>query len=348
MNLSMKWLSDYVKFDMPMRDYCEAMTMSGSKVEGYETENENIKNVVVGKILQIDRHPDADKLVVCQVDVGEGEPIQIVTGASNLVVGDVVPVAKDKSLLPNGTKITKGKLRGVLSNGMLCSLGELGLTINDFPSAIEDGIFVLNADECDVTCGADIPKAIGLDDTTVEFEITSNRPDCMSVVGLARETAATLDLPFEEPNPVVKSQGDDINKYLSVKVENTANCLRYVARVVKNVKIGPSPRWMRERLRASGVRPINNFVDITNYVMLEYGYPMHAFDISYVKGNKIVVRDAKQGEKIVTLDGAERELSPEMLVISDEQAPIAVAGVMGGEYSGIMDDTNTIVFESAC
>ncbi len=348
MNLSMKWLSDYVKFEMPIRDYCEAMTMSGSKVEGYEIENENIKNVVVGKILQIDRHPDADKLVVCQVDVGEGEPIQIVTGASNLVVGDVVPVAKDKSLLPNGTKITKGKLRGVLSNGMLCSLGELGLTLNDFPSAIEDGIFVLNADECDTTCGAEIPNAIGLDDTTVEFEITSNRPDCMSVVGLARETAATLDLPFEEPNPVVKSQGDDINKYLSVEVENTTNCLRYVARVVKNVKIGPSPRWLRERLRASGVRPINNFVDITNYVMLEYGYPMHAFDIAYVNGNKIVVRDAKQGEKIVTLDGIERELSPEMLVISDEKAPVAVAGVMGGEYSGIMEDTNTVVFEAAC
>ncbi len=345
MNLSMKWLSDFVKLKVEPREFSERMSLSGSKVEGWEIEGEEIKNVVVGKILSIDPHPDADKLVICQVDVGEGEPLQIVTGATNLHPGDVVPVAKDHSVLPGGKEIRKGKLRGVVSNGMLCSLGELGLTAHDFPYAIEDGIFVLQED---CRLGQDIRSAIGLDDTCVEFEITPNRPDCLSVIGLAREVAATFgkDLTLHEPK--VQQETGDIHDLLSVSVENDKLCQRYVARMVKNIKIEPSPRWMRERLRASGVRPINNIVDITNYVMLEYGQPMHAFDYKYVKGGKIVVRNAKEGESIMTLDGVERQLSPQMLVICDEEKPSAVAGVMGGEYSGIMDDTNTIVFESAC
>ncbi len=345
MNLSMKWLSDFVKLKVEPREFSERMSLSGSKVEGWEIEGEEIQNVVVGKILSIEPHPDADKLVICQVDVGESEPLQIVTGATNLHPGDVVPVAKDHSVLPGGKEIRRGKLRGVVSNGMLCSLGELGLTAHDFPYAIEDGIFVLQED-CQL--GQDICSAIGLDDTCVEFEITPNRPDCLSVIGLAREVAATFQKSLTLHEPKVQRETGDIHDLLSVCVENEKLCQRYVARMVKNIKIGPSPRWMRERLRASGVRPINNIVDITNYVMLEYGQPMHAFDYKYVKGGKIVVRNAKEGESIMTLDGVERRLSPQMLVICDEEKPSAVAGVMGGEYSGIMDDTDMIVFESAC
>lgn len=268
MNLSMKWLSDYVDVDVTPREFSEAMTMSGSKVEGYEIEGEEISKVVVGKVLSIEKHPDADKLVVCQMEVGQPEPIQIVTGATNLTVGDLVPVCLDGAILPGGKKIKKGKLRGVLSQGMMCSLGELKLTKNDFPYAIEDGIFVLQED-CQI--GQDIREAIGLNDTCVEFEITSNRADCLSVLGLAREAAATFQTPLHWNKPEVKSCGGDINDELNVTVENTDLCTRYMAKMVKNVKIGPSPRWMRERLRASGVRPINNLVDITNYVMLEYG-----------------------------------------------------------------------------
>lgn len=346
MNLSMRWLSDFVKLEgVAPREYSERMSVSGSKVEGWEIEGEEIKNVVVGKILSIEPHPDADKLVVCQLDVGEAEPIQIVTGATNVFPGAIVPVAKDKSVLPGGKEIRKGKLRGVVSNGMLCSLGELGLTAHDFPYAIEDGIFIMQED-CQI--GQDIRTAIGLDDMTVEFEITSNRPDCLSVIGLARETAVTFGKELKLHEPKVEKETGDINEMLSVTVENPVLCQRYVARMVKNIKIEPSPRWLRERLRASGVRPINNIVDITNYVMLEYGHPMHAFDYKYVKGGKIVVRNAKEGESIMTLDGIERPLSPEMLAICDAEKPSAVAGVMGGEYSGIMDDTNTIVFEAAC
>lgn len=345
MNLSMKWLSDFVKLKVEPREFSERMSLSGSKVEGWEIEGEQIKNVVVGKILSVDPHPDADKLVICQVDVGEAEPLQIVTGATNVFPGAMVPVAKDQSVLADGKEIHKGKLRGVVSNGMLCSLGELGLTAHDFPYAIEDGIFIL---EEDCRIGQDIRSAIGLDDTSVEFEITPNRPDCLSVIGLAREVAATFDKPFTLHQPKLQQESGNIQDLLAVSVENPQLCPRYVARMVKNIKIGPSPRWMRERLRASGVRPINNIVDITNYVMLEYGQPMHAFDCRYVEGGKIVVRNAQPGESIMTLDGVERQLSPEMLVICDAKKPSAVAGVMGGEYSGIMDDTNTIVFESAC
>lgn len=344
MNLSMKWLSDYVKADVPIKDYCHALTMSGSKVECYEVEGSEISNVVVGKLLSVEPHPDSDHLVICQVEVGQDAPIQIVTGAPNVKAGDIVPVALSGSTLPGGIKIKKGKLRGVESNGMLCSIGELGVTKHDFPYAIEDGIFLIE-EECEI--GQDIHSAIGLDDTSVEFEITSNRPDCLSVIGLARETAATFNLPLTVKAPEFKGVDGDVNELLKVSIHNTEKCKRYCAGIVKNVKIGPSPRWMRERLRASGVRPINNFVDITNYVMLEYGQPMHAFDLRYVEGSHINVRNAVNGEKIMTLDGVERTLDENMLVIADEKKPVAVAGVMGGEYSGIMDDTTTVVFESA-
>lgn len=344
MNLSMKWLADYVDINVPIKDYCHALTMSGSKVEGYEEEGKEISNVVVGKILSVVPHENSDHLVVCQVEVGKEAPVQIVTGASNVNAGDIVPVALDGSTLPGGVRIKKGKLRGVESNGMLCSLGELGLDKRDFPYAIEDGIFIMQED-CEI--GQDIKSAIGLNDTSVEFEITSNRPDCLSVIGLARETAATYNLPLNVKAPEFKGVEGDVDSMLKVDIHNKEKCMRYCAGIVKNVKIEPSPRWMRERLRASGVRPINNFVDITNYVMLEYGQPMHAFDLRYVEGGHINVRNAVNGEKIMTLDGIERELSEDMLVIADEKKPVAVAGIMGGEYSGIMDDTTTVVFESA-
>ena len=345
MNLSMKWLGEYVDVDIPIRQFAADMTMSGSKVEGYETEGEELKNIVVGQVLAVEKHPNADTLVICSINVGREEPVQIVTGADNVVPGAFVPVALDNSIVHGGQKIKKGKLRGEVSEGMLCSLEELGLTVNDFPYAIMDGIFLL---EEDCVPGQDIQSAIGLNDTVVEFEITSNRPDCLSVIGLARETAATYDKDFTAPTPAMKGGGGDINELLSVTVENQELCTRYAAAAVKNVKIEPSPRWLRERLRASGVRPINNIVDITNYVMLEYGQPMHAFDLAHVKGGKIVVRNAVPGEMITTLDGVERRLEPEMLVIADEASPSAVAGVMGGEFSGVYEDTRMIIFESAC
>ena len=343
MNLSMKWLGDYVKADMPIKDFCHALTMSGSKVECYEKEGSNISNVVVGKILSKGPHENADALFVCQVDIGAEAPIQIVTNAKNVKEGDMVPVALDGAVLPEG-KIKKCKMRGVESFGMFCGLDTLGLTAHDFPYADPEGVFVI---EEDCKLGEDIHTAIGLDDTSVEFEITSNRPDCLSVIGLARETAATYGTELKVKAPEFKGVDGDINSMLKVDIHNTEKCQRYCAGIVKNVKIGPSPRWMRERLRASGVRPINNFVDITNYVMLEYGQPMHAFDLRYVEGAHINVRNAKNGEKIMTLDGVERELTDDMLVIADEKKPVAVAGIMGGEYSGIMDDTTTVVFESA-
>ena len=343
MDLSLRWLGDYVDTGVTPKQFCDAMTMSGSKVECYSEEADYITNCVVGKILEIVKHPDADKLQICQVDVG-GRTVQIVTAATNVFVGALVPVALDNSTLANGIKIKKGKLRGVVSEGMMCSVAELGVTVHDFPYAIEDGILIIQ--EC-CKPGDDIREALGINDTTVEFEITSNRPDCLSVIGLAREAAATFDKELHLPEPKVRHEEGNINDMLSVEVKNPNLCRRYVARMVKDIKIAPSPRWMRERLRASGVRPINNLVDITNYVMLEYGQPMHAFDYKYLKGGKIVVRNAKEGESITTLDGVERKLTPDMLVICDEERPSCVAGVMGGEYSGIQDDTNTVVFESA-
>ncbi len=347
MNLSKRWLHDYVNLDVSDKDFAAALTLSGSKVEGYETEGEELSNIVVARIESLEKHPDSDHLWICQVNVGAQENLQIVTGAQNLKEGDYVPAALDNSVVAGGKKIKKGKLRGVESAGMLCSLGELGLTVHDFPYAIEDGIFVLGED-CNLTLGMDIREATGFNDVVTEFEITSNRPDCLSIIGLARETAVTYGMDFVEPTPVVAPGEGDVNDLLKVKIEAPELCYRYVGAVVKNVKIEPSPRWMRERLRACGVRPINNIVDITNFVMLEYGQPMHAFDLRYLEGNEVIVRNAKTGEKITTLDGIERELSEEMLVIADSKKPVAVAGVMGGEYSGIMDDTDTIVFESAC
>ena len=345
MNLSMKWLSEFVTLDpMSPREFAEAMTMSGSKVEGWEIEGEKLDKVVVGQVLSMEKHPDADKLVVCQVDAGGEAPIQIVTGASNLTVGDKVPVALDGSTLVNGAKIKKGKLRGVESCGMMCSLGELGLTSHDFPYAIEDGIFVLQ-EECEL--GQDIRSVIGLNDTGVEFEITSNRPDCFSVIGLAREAAATFNKELKLHTPVVQAGHGDCTGLLDVKIEAPDLCPIYSARIVKNVRVKPSPRWLRERLRVMGVRPINNIVDITNYVMLEYGQPMHAFDLRSIDEGKIRVRRAKNGEKITTLDGTNHVLTDNQLVIADASKPVAIAGVMGGEYSGIVDDTTTIVFESA-
>ena len=343
MDLSLRWLGDYVDTGVTPKQFCDAMTTSGSKVECYSEEADYITNCVVGRIINIEKHPDADKLQVCQVDVGD-RSVQIVTAATNVFEGALVPVALDNSTLANGVKIKKGKLRGVVSEGMMCSVAELGVTVHDFPYAIEDGILIIQ--EC-CKPGDNIRDALGINDTTVEFEITSNRPDCLSVIGLAREAAATFDKELHLPQPKVQHESGNINDLLSVEVKNPNLCRRYVARMVRDIKIAPSPRWMRERLRASGVRPINNLVDITNYVMLEYGQPMHAFDYKYLKGGKIVVRNAAEGESITTLDGVERKLTPDMLVICDEEKPSCVAGVMGGEYSGIQDDTNTVVFESA-
>jgi len=347
MNLSKKWLLEYVNLSVSDKEFCDALTLSGSKVEAFETEGEELSNIVVGKILSLTRHENSDHLWVCRIDVGANAPIQIVTGAQNLKVDDIVPVAMDNSVVHGGKEIKAGALRGVESFGMLCSLGELGLTINDFPYAIEDGIFVLG-DDCDKTLGMDIREAIGLNDVVTEFEITSNRPDCLSIIGLARETAATFEIPFTPKVPQAVDGIEDVKDYLKVDISAADKCYRYVGAVVKNVRIAPSPRWIRERLRACGVRPINNIVDITNYVMLEYGQPMHAFDLRYLEGNQVIVRNAKADEKITTLDGVERTLDDSMLVIADSNKPVAVAGVMGGEYSGIMDDTTTIVFESAC
>ena len=345
MNLSMRWLDEFVHVDTPIHDFCEALTMSGSKVEGYEVEGTEIENVVVGKVLVMERHPDSDHMWICQVDVGKSEPVQIVTGAQNVHVGDLVPAALHKSHLPGGVTITRGKLRGVESNGMLCSLKELGLTTHDFPYAIEDGIFILQ-EACAV--GEDIRTAIGLNDTVVEFEITSNRPDCLSIIGLARETAATYRLPLHLHTPVVQGAGGDVNSLLKVRVENTELCQRYMAAVVRNIKVASSPRWLRERLRACGVRPINNIVDITNYVMLEYGQPMHAFDYASLSGSEIHVRRARNGEKFKSLDNIDHILDDTMLVIADHEKACALAGVMGGANSEILDSTRSVVFESAC
>ena len=305
-----------------------------------------IKNVVVGKVVSIVRHENSDHMWVCQIDVGAEEPVQIVTGAQNVKQGDLVPAALHNSWLPGGIHITKGKLRGEKSNGMLCSFAELGLTQNDLPDAYADGIWILNDEDCKP--GDDINLIIGNDDTVVDFEITNNRPDCYSIIGLAREAAAAFNKPMKHHTPVVKgSEAGSMYDMLDVEVPATTLCNRYTSRMVKNVKIAPSPKWLRQRLRANGVRPINNIVDITNYVMLEYGQPMHAFDYRYVSSGKIVVREAVEGEALVTLDGITRQLQPGMLVIADDDKAIGLAGIMGGENSEIMDDTTTVVFESA-
>lgn len=279
MKMPMNWAKEFAEFECTPQEFADRMTMSGSKVETYECEADGIKNVVVGKILEIVPHPDSDHMVVCQVDVGRDAPVQIVTGANNLKVGDLVPAALHVAKLPGGKEIRRGKLRGVESGGMLCSLSELGLTTHDFPNAVEDGILVLD-EEWPV--GTDAVKALGMDDVCVDFEITPNRPDCLAVRGLAREAAATFGVPFLDHEPQVKPGHGDVNRFLKVDIENPGLCYRYVGAVVENVRVKPSPRWMRERLRLCGVRPINNLVDITNYVMLEYGQPMHCFDYKYV------------------------------------------------------------------
>ena len=346
MNISRKWLNDYVKIDVSDHEFDAAMTMSGTKVETTEVLSAQIKNVVVGKVLEIVRHQNSDHMWICQVDVGDQAPVQIVTGAQNVKQGDLVPVAKHNSYLPGGVHITKGKLRGEQSEGMLCSLKELGLTVNDFPYAIEDGIFII--EEPDAQVGQDINQVIGTDDSVVEFEITNNRTDCYSIIGIAREAAATFDKPFTLHEPVVKgSQAGSIFDRLDVEVEAPELCPRYTSRMVTNVKIGPSPKWLRQRLHALGVRPINNIVDITNYVMLEYGQPMHAFDYRYVSSGKIVVRQARDGETLTTLDDVPHTLTSKMLVIADSDRAIGLAGIMGGLNSEILEDTTTVVFECA-
>ena len=344
MKLSREWLGEYTTIGAPDKEYCDAMTMSGSKVEGWEVTGSEISRVVVGRVISMERHTNSDHMWVCKIDVGGERELQIVTGAQNVNIGDLVPVALDGSTLPGGKEIRTGKLRGELSEGMLCSLGELGLEQRDFPYAIEDGIFIL---EEDCLPGDDIREVCGLNDSVVEFEITNNRPDCLSVRGLARESACTFHTPLTFAEPTVTAGHGDIHEKLSVEIKDAELCPRYTARMVKNIKIAPSPKWMRRRLRASGVRPINNIVDITNYVMLEYGQPMHAFDYACLHDGKIIVRRAEEGESLRTLDGNDHALTPGMLVIADPEGPVALAGVMGGANSEITDETTTIVFESA-
>ena len=347
MKLNRKWLNEeFVDLSgVPDREFVETMTIAGQKVETYERLDAELRNVVVGRVVSITRHTNSDHMWVCQIDVGAGEPVQIVTGAQNVHEGDLVPVAQHNSWLPGGVHITKGKLRGEVSNGMLCSLKELGLTLNDFPYAIEDGIWILQED---CKPGDDINTVIGNDDTVVDFEITNNRPDCYSILGLAREAAAAFNKPMRHHDPGVRGgAAGELSELLEVEVPAEDLCRRYTARMVRNVKIAPSPKWLRQRLRANGVRAINNIVDITNYVMLEYGQPMHAFDYRYVGSGKIVVRRSEPGEVLTTLDGNVRTLTPGMLVIADETKPIGLAGIMGGENSEIMDDTVDVVFESA-
>ena len=346
MNISRKWLRDFVDITATDKEYDEIMTIAGQKVETVTRMDAEIKNVVVGKVLSMARHENSDHMWVCMVDVGSGEPVQIVTGAQNVHAGDLVPVAQHNSDLPGGIHITKGKLRGVESCGMLCSYKELGLTEHDCPEAYADGSWILNDEGC--TVGQDINTVIGNDDSIVEFEITNNRPDCYSLIGLARETAAAFNVPMKHHEPVVKGgAGGVLPELLDVDVQADDLCLRYSARMVRNVKIAPSPKWMRQRLRSAGVRPINNIVDITNYVMIEYGQPMHAFDYRYVQGGKIVVRRAGKDTSLTTLDGNVRALQPDMLVIADEDKPVGLAGIMGGENSEIAADTVDVVFESA-
>ena len=352
MLLSRNWLSEFVDLsNVNDHDFSEAMTLSGSKVETVERLDSEIRGVVVGRILEMRRHENSDHMWVCQIDVGQSAPVQIVTGAQNQQVGDFVPVCLDGADLPGGKHITAGALRGVESVGMCCSYAELGMDERDWPHSEANGLFILNSDPdlaaAGLHPGDDITKVLGLDDSVVEFEITPNRPDCLSVIGLAREAAVTYDKVPAWHTPEVKGCGGDIRDHAAIDIDDSALCPRYTARLVKNVVIKPSPLWMRQRLRASGVRPINNIVDITNYVMLEYGQPMHAFDFSCVDGGHIIVRTARPGESIQTLDGKDHALTEKMLCICDEHKPVCVAGVMGGANSEIVGDTAMVLFESA-
>ena len=359
MRTSLKWIKDLVPGieDLTPQEYLDAMTLSGSKGEYYVELDKNLENIVVGQILKIEKHPDADKLVICQVNVGQEEPVQIVTGAPNVFEGAVVPVVlaggrvaggHDGSTPPEeGIKIKKGKLRGVPSNGMMCSIEELGSSRDMYPDAPENRIYIFKNRE-DIKPGDNAVKALGLDDAVIEYEITSNRVDCFSILGIAREAAVTFDKPFCPPVVEPTGNDEDVNDFISVEVKDTELCPRYTARVVKNIKVGPSPEWMQRRLAAQGIRPINNIVDITNYVMEEYGQPMHAYDLSTIAGQKIIVRRAEDNEKFVTLDGQERTLDSSMLMICDAEKPVGIAGIMGGENSMITDDVDAILFEAAC
>lgn len=354
MNTALSWIKAYVPgLTCTDQEYCDRMTLTGTKVEGFERLDKNLEKIVVGRIEKIEKHPDADKLIVCQVNIGS-EVIQIVTGASNVKVGDKVPVVLDGGkvagghdggpLPEDGIAIKAGKLRGVPSNGMMCSIEELGSSKDMYPDAPDNGIYIFPDS---VKVGDDAIEVLGLHDTVFEYEITSNRVDCYSILGIAREAAATFDKPFVPPVVEVKEAGDDVNNYIKVSIEDTDLCTRYCARVCRNIKIGPSPEWMQRRLAASGIRPINNLVDITNYVMEEYGQPMHAYDLSTIAGGQIIVRRAKDGDEFVTLDGQPRKLDNNVLMICDAEKEIGVAGIMGGENSMITDEVKTVLFEAA-
>ncbi len=358
MNTPISWIKAYVPdLDVPVQEFVDKITLSGSHVENYKEYDKNLEKIVVGKVLSVERHPDADKLVVCKVDVGEEEPIQIVTGAPNVFEGALVPTVLDGGrvagghdggeLPKDGIKIKKGKLRGVESFGMMCAIEELGSSREMYPEAPEDGIYIFGEDS-GVKPGDDAIEALGLHDANVEYEITSNRVDCFSILGMAREAAATFDLPFHPPVVTVKEESSEkTSDYIDVEIKDADLCKRYIGRVVKNVKIGPSPKWMQQRLRAQGIRSINNIVDITNYIMEEYGQPMHAFDLDTIAGNKIIVRRAKDGEKFTTLDGQERELDNDVLMICDAEKEVAIAGIMGGENSMVTENMTTLLFEAA-
>ena len=362
MNTPLSWVKAYVPdLDCTSQEYMDAMTLSGTKVEGYEELSKNLDKIVVGKILKIEKHPDADKLIICQVQINEeGENVQIVTGAPNVSEGDKVPVvldggrvagsAHDNTPHPDGIKIKKGKLRGVESFGMMCSIGELGSSTDFYPDAAPDGIYILsdNKEYKDAKIGSSVPELLGLNDSVFEYEVTSNRVDCFSVLGIAREAAATFDKKFVPPVVTKTGNAEDVNSMISVEVKDADLCKRYVARIVKNIKLAPSPEWMQRRLAACGIRPINNLVDITNYVMEEYGQPMHAYDLDSISGNKIIVRRANEGETFQTLDGQERNLDPSILMICDAEKPIGIAGIMGGDNSKITDNVKTMLFEAAC
>ncbi len=355
MNTSLSWIKSYVPgLEVTAQEYTDAMTLSGTKVEGYEKLDADLDKIVVGQIDRIEKHPDADKLIICQVNVGD-ETVQIVTGAHNVHEGDKVPVVRDGgrvagghepgSRVAGGIKIKKGKLRGVESFGMMCSIEELGSTRDMYPEAPEEGIYIFQED---VQVGADAVEILGLRDVVFEYEVTSNRVDCFSVVGIAREAAATFRKEFCPPTVSKTGNSEDVNDYIKVTVEDADLCPRYCARVVKNIKIGPSPKWMQRRLASVGIRPINNLVDITNYVMEEYGQPMHAYDLETIAGNEIIVRRAKKDEKFVTLDGQERQMDDTVLMICDGEKSVGIAGIMGGENSMITDDVQTMLFEAAC
>lgn len=344
MNLPMSWIKDYVDIDCDVNTFCDEMTLSGSKVESIENKGEDITKVVVAKVLEIEKHPDADKLVVVKADIGQNEPIQIVTGATNLFIGAYVPAALDGATLAEGLKIKKSKLRGVESNGMFCSVEELGYTRSDYPEAPENGIYIFDKE---YPLGSCVKEILQIDEDVVEFEITSNRPDCFSIVGLAREAAATFRKPFNMPKIEVIEEEKSMDNMINIEIKNYDICPRYTCRIIEDVKIEPSPQWLRHRLTSAGIRPINNIVDITNYVMLELGQPMHAYNYDKIEGKKLIVRNANKGEKLTTLDGIGREFDETVLIIQDENKVIDLAGIMGGENSMVTDDTKTILLESA-